>query len=533
MTVLHNPVLRGFAPDPSLVRVGDWYYVATSSFEWFPTIPVHRSRDLAHWEYAGHVRGAAPGDSLAGVPDSGGVWAPSLSWDGERFWVTYTVVRSVGTPYFDLDTYVSTAADVSGEWSAPRRVASHGFDPALFHEDGRLWLLNLQNDHRPGGQRFAGIVVTELDRDTLAPVGPTRLLLQHDRLIEGPKLLRRDGWYYLVLAEGGTGWEHGVRVARSRELTGPYALDERPLLTTRDDPDVPLQKAGHGELVETPDGQWLIGHLTARPLHTPRGRRCPLGRETAIQAVTWDAEGWPRLRQGGWHPAVDVDVPTRPHPLPPAAPPEDLSWPWSTLREPPDPSWADTTARPGWIRLRGRHGPESRWASSLLAQRITEHRAEAEVTVEARPVTFTQAAGLVLWYNPEAYLSLDLTWAEPEGEPQRGQQWRGMPGAGGRTVLSLVERDEAGTRQVAVVEVPVGATATLGVTIEGAEARFWHVRDGARTAIGPALDFSRLSDDHGSRLRFTGAMAGVHARDLVDAAFTADFRGFRLTCTPD
>jgi xylan 1,4-beta-xylosidase len=249
--------------------------------------------------------------------------------------------------------------------------------------------------------------------------------------------------------------------------------------------------------------------------------------------VTWDAEGWPRLRQGGWHPAVDVEVPTRPHPLPPAAPPEDLTWPWSTLREAPDPSWADTTARPGWIRLRGRHGPESRWATSLLAQRITEHHAEAEVTVEARPVTFTQAAGLVLWYNPEAYLSLDLTWTEPEGEPQRGQQWRDTPGAGGRTVLGLVERDEEGTRQVAVVEVPVGTPVTLGVTVEGADARFWYVRDGVRTAVGAALDFSRLSDDHGSRLRFTGAMAGIHARDPVDAAFTADFTGFRLTCTSD
>ncbi|MFC8096269.1 family 43 glycosylhydrolase [Streptomyces sp. NPDC057301] len=541
MTLLRNPVIRGFAPDPSLVRVGDWYYVATSSFEWFPTIPIHRSRDLARWEYAGHVRGAAPGGSLAGVPDSGGIWAPSLSWDGERFWVVYTVVRSVGTPYFDADTYVTTAMDVGGTWTKPRRLPSHGFDPALFHgEDkecdeygeGRLWLLNLQNDHRPGGRRFAGIVLTELDRETLTPVGGTHLLLQHERLVEGPKLVRRGGWYYLVLAEGGTGVEHGVLVARSRAITGPYELDSRPLLTARDDPSLPLQKAGHAELVETPDGEWVMSHLTARPLRTPDGPRCPLGRETAIQALTWDKAGWPRLRHGGWHPAVEVDVPTRPGPRAPEPEPqvaeadEPLGWPWSTLRGGPDPSWADTTARPGWIRLRGRHGPESRWAHSLLAQRITEHRAEAEVTVEARPRTFTQAAGLVLRYDTEAYLSLDLTWAEPEGVGQRGQQWRGA----GRTVLSLVEREESGTRQVAVVEVDARGPLALGVTVDGGRARFWYVPEGVRTPIGPPLDFTKLSDDHGSKLRFTGAMAGMHAVDLVDSAFTADFTGFRLTC---
>jgi len=552
VTLLHNPVIRGFAPDPSLVRVGDWYYVATSSFEWFPTIPVHRSRDLAHWEYAGHVRGAAPGDSLAGVPDSGGIWAPSLSWDGERFWVVYSVVRSVGTPYFDTDTYVSTATEVSGKWTPPQRVRSHGFDPALFHHEGRLWLLNLQNDHRPGGRRFAGIVLTELDRETLNPVGGTHLLLQHERLVEGPKLLRREGWYYLLLAEGGTGFEHGVRVARARAITGPYELDDRPLLTSRDDASLPLQKAGHGELVQTPGGDWVLSHLTARPVRTPEGPRCTLGRETAVQAVAWDEDGWPRMPHGGWHPAVEVDVPTHPEPLPlrltdsdpeplPPRPTdsdpeplptqladsdEPLGWPWSTLRAAPDPSWADTTSRPGWIRLRGRHGPESRWAHSLLAQRITEHRAEAEVTVEARPDTFTQAAGLVLRYNAEAYLSLDLTWAEPESEGQRGQQWRG----GGRTVLRLVERDEASTRTVAVVDVDADAPVTLGVTTDGAEARFWCVRGGVRVPVGEPLDFGRLSDDHGSKLRFTGSMAGIHAVDLVDAAFTADFTGFRLIC---
>lgn len=235
------------------------------------------------------------------------------------------------------------------------------------------------------------------------------------------------------------------------------------------------------------------------------------------------------MRHGGVHPAVEVDVPTRPQPPAGRADPADpLDWPWSTLRGGPDPSWADTTARPGWIRLRGRHGPESRWAHSLLAQRITEHRAQAEVTVEARPSTFTQAAGLLLWYNTEAYLALDLTWAEPEGEEQHGQQWRGK----GRTVLRLVEREEFGMRGVAVVDVDAEGPLALGVTVEGAEARFWYVRSGVRMPIGPPLDFTRLSDDYGSKLRFTGAMAGIHAVDLVDAAFTADFTGFRLTCTP-
>ncbi|MDX3646470.1 glycoside hydrolase family 43 protein, partial [Streptomyces sp. MB09-02B] len=205
------------------------------------------------------------------------------------------------------------------------------------------------------------------------------------------------------------------------------------------------------------------------------------------------------------------------------------TWPWSSLRAEPDASWVDMTTRPGWIRLRGRQGPESLWDQSVLAQRITEHRAEVEVTVEARPRTFGEAAGLTLRYNTASYLSLDLTWAEPEGEPQHGQQWRGE----GRTVLSLLERDEDGARQVAVVEVEPGRPVTLGASIDGGEARFWYLRDGIRATVGPPLDFTHLSDDYGPRLRFTGTLAGIHAQDLVAAEFTADFSGFRLMCGPE
>ncbi|WP_406336100.1 family 43 glycosylhydrolase [Streptomyces sp. NBC_00203] len=361
-------------------------------------------------------------------------------------------------------------------------------------------------------------------------MSPSQLLLQHDELVEGPKLLHRDGWFALLLAHGGTGFEHGVLVTRSRSLTGPYGLDSRPLLTSRDDPALPLQKAGHAELVRPPDGDWFLSHLTARPLRTPDGPRCTLGRETALQAVAWDADGWPRLRHGGHRPAVEVEVPDAAALPQPPLNSGPLGWPWSTLRAPVDSSWADTTSRPGWIRLRGRQGPESLWEHSLLAQRITEHRARVEVTVNARPATFTQSAGLVLRYDSLSYLTLDVTWAEPEGEPQRGQQWQGS----GRRVLSLVERTLDGTHQVALVPLDPDTTVVLGADIDRTSAQFWLFRaaDGVRVRVGPALDFSRLSDDHGGRLRFTGSLTGIHADDLVDAAFTADFTGFRLDCTP-
>lgn len=99
-------------------------------------------------------------------------------------------------------------------------------------------------------------------------------------------------------------------------------------------------------------------------------------------------------------------------------------------------------------------------------------------------------------------------------------------------MLSLVERDERGARQAAVVDVDASVPVTLGVTVAGAEARFWYLRGGVRTPVGPSLDAGRLSDDHGDRLRFTGTLAGIHARDLVDASFTADFRDFLLACIP-
>jgi xylan 1,4-beta-xylosidase len=421
------------------------------------------------------------------------------------------------------------------------RLPGHGFDPSLLHHEGRHYLLNLQNDSRVGGRRFDGIVLTELDvplTDGVPDVsgvraaGPTHLLLQREELVEGPKVTVHDGWFYLLLAQGGTGVEHGVLVARSRSLTGPYEVDDVPLLTSRDDPAVPLQKAGHGELVRAPSGEWYLTHLASRPVGTPDGPRNPLGRETAVQPIVW-ADGWPRLAHGGWHPQTVVTAPDV------AAPPSAVlgdgaagldvapAWPWSTLREPAG-DWIDATARPGWVRLRGRMGPESLWEQSLLAQRLTEHRAEIEVTVDAIPTTHTESAGLVLWYDTASYYRLHVAWAEPAGQPQSGQQWRGE----GRRVLVLEHGHPDGARVLATVDAADGPV-RLRAEVDGAVARMWAglgADDVGR--VGPDLDVTELSDDFGGRLRFTGAFAGISVIDLVDGSFTADFCAWTMRVVP-
>lgn len=529
MRIATNPVVRGFAPDPSVIRVGEWFYLATSSFEWYPTIPIRRSRDLAEWELVGSVEGAVPQGNLFGVPDSAGIWAPSLSHDGSRFWVTYSIVRTFLGRQLDVETYISTADEAEGPWSAPQRVSGHGFDPSLFHHRGEHYLLNVQCDSRPGGSRFSGILIVPLDAKGMRTVGAPTLLLQHPTLVEGPKLFEHEGWFYLVLAQGGTGVEHGVLMARSRALHGPYEFDDRPLLTARDDRSLPLQKAGHAEFVQAPDGTWYIGHLASRWLDTLQGRQFPFGRETCVQEIVW-GEGWPRLKAGGWHPTDTFRAATLRRPLGNAAALDEVDTvapqcgksdgpgagditSWRSLREPIG-DWA--TIHCHGVRLRGRHGLESMFGVSLLAQPIQESRAFLRTTIDAMPTSFTEGAGIVLWYNSTSYYSLEVTWVEPEGEGQRGQQWE----AGvGRRAVTVTARDLSGTRLVAMRvldhERPVELVADIDGPIGGFRV------DGE--SIGPILDIGILSDDYGPDLRFTGSFMGIYAVDAVDAAFAAEF----------
>jgi len=548
---IHNPILPGFHPDPSIVRVGDDYYIANSTFEWFPGVPIHHSRDLANWQLIGHALTRQSQLDLRGIADSAGVWAPSLSYADGQFWLIYTNIRftGMGKPFKDIGIFLTTATDIRGPWSEPVVLNSIGFDPSLFHDDdGRKWLVNMRWDFRKGRHRFAGIVIQEYDPKSQKLVGPmTQILEKTGILTEGPNLYKRDSWYYLMLAEGGTGWNHGISMARSRNLLGPYELDPQPsVLTSRDDATLPLQKAGHGELVETPAGEWYLVHLASRPLKTSAGRnsaspdksasadahaghRCVLGRETCLQRVEW-RDGWLRLATGGTKPQDNVVVGR----VTPCAPSIEssksgahgvtrptcrddfdsatLDLRWSSLRQPVAESWLSLTERPGWLRLRGRDSLFSLFTQSLIARRVQHFKFTAETCLEFSPTHYTQMAGLICYYDTRQHFYLRVTHDEQLGK-----------------VVGIVQTDDGVYDELADGQIAINdwKQVFLRAAVDGERLQFSVSPDGkAWQDIGPVLDFSKLSDDYGSTLRFTGSFVGVCAQDVGGTNAIADFDYF-------
>ena len=546
---IENPVLPGFHPDPSICRVGDEFYLATSTFEWFPGVMIYSSRDLATWTLR-----AVPLDrvdllDMAGNPPSGGVWAPCLSHDGERFYLVYTNVRSwVGSVdgtnagFKDSHNYVTSAATVEGPWSEPVYLNSSGFDPSLFHdEDGRSWLVNMRWDYRVGHNNFSGIVLQEYDRRAGELTGSIELIFRGTSIgfTEAPHLYKRNGWYYLVTAEGGTEYGHAVTVARSGSIHGPYALHPRtPLLTSVVDRDrydhatargedptpflhTGLQKAGHGSFAPVTGDVWVLAHLCGRPL--PGTRNCPLGRETALQRVEW-RDDWP------WTvPAVtpedtvtfsDVFAGTSTTAATASAVwTEHFDRPrWAlelqTIRE-PLADRARLDLRPGFLTLYGGESPTSRFRQSVLARRVQAFRWAAETVVEVEPEDFQQFAGLVVRYDDATQLLLRISRSD----------------AGIRTV-GVLEYDRGVLRMpLGDDEIPVGVgPVELGVDADEDAIRFrWRIAaapgqdEGAWQPLSPACDPGRLSDDYAVPLGFTGTFVGIGCFDTSGRRCAAHF----------
>jgi xylan 1,4-beta-xylosidase len=523
-----NPILPGFNPDPSILRVGDDYYIATSTFEWFPGVQIHHSRDLVNWRLLTRPLTRVSQLDLRGVGPSAGIWAPCLTYADGLFWLIYTIVNTV---IKDQHNYLVTAPSITGPWSEPVYLNSLGFDPSLFHDDdGRKYFVQMAVDQHRRQHFFKGIYLTEYDPKAGKLVGPTKQIFhKFIGATEGPHLYKHGGFYHLLVAEGGTGYDHAVTMARSRSLWGPYEVDPgSPILTSRQRPDLALQKAGHASLVETSTDEWYLAHLCGRPMEVeipdkdPQ-RRCIRGRETALQRAVWNADGWLRLADGGTAPSVEVPAPALPpHPFPPEPATDHFDAPtlgvhWSFLREPATPDWANLTERPGHLRLYGRESLQSRHHVSLAAQRIATLQATYETAVDYAPATPWQMAGLTMFYCGENYYFLAIS---------RGDDNR-------RRLLLLV-RDNGRDEQILPddgLAIPEEGCVRLAARLDGARLRFaWAIGDAPMQDIGPELDASILSDENAcGGWGFTGAFVGICALDLSGTRQLADFDYFNYS----
>ncbi|GAA2978515.1 xylan 1,4-beta-xylosidase [Microbacterium terrae] len=522
MATIHNPVLRGFNPDPSIVRVGEDYYLATSTFEYHPAVRLHHSRDLANWTVVGHA--LDDGFDLQGIPDSGGVWAPSLSHTDGTFWLAYSIVRTMDGDDKDIDNYLVTADSIEGPWSEPIHLGSRGFDFSFFHDtDGTHWIVGVQWDQRPEHASFSGLVLEQYLPDERRTSGEATVIYREDVLVEGPNLYRIGDEYVLTIASGGTGWNHSITTARSANLTGPYERDPWPaMLTSRDAPGTPLQKAGHGELVQTPGGEWMLAHLASRPTLHLGERYCTLGRETSLQAVVFE-DGWLRLRDGGHHGEIDVEIPGVEREVGDAPSDQGASWTdtfadgidsrrWSTLRVAPDPAVFDTSTSS--LRLRGGHSTASVFEQSLLLTRVQEHHATFEAVIDAEPRTTREAAGIVAWYDRQGWIWMQLSWDETAGRSIR-----------------VIVREPGRTTRSDAVSVPDGAL-RLRAELHGPALTFaWATETGEWMPLPGEYPAWMLSDDFGPRLRFTGMFFGVRAEDLDGRGWGAGIRSASLSQT--
>ncbi len=514
-----NPVLRGFNADPSFCRVGEDWYVATSTFEWYPGVQIHHSRDLVSWRLVARPLNRAALLDMRGNPDSCGIWAPCLSYAEGRFWLVYTDVKRLSGAFKDAHNYITSCETVEGEWDDPAYVNSSGFDPSLFHDDdGRKWFVNMRWNHRgtgtglnPAHDAFDGIELQEWhpQKGLLGEVS-TIYTGTGLGLTEAPHLFRRGGWYYLTTAEGGTGYDHAVTLARARALGGPYETHpQKHVLTARFDPASPLQRVGHGQYVEGPDGRVWHSFLCGRPLQGPKGPFCALGREAGIAECEWREDGWLYLKGGGM-------VPPLTHPEGPAPAPDlpvrhrfaaSLPMEFQWLRTPcPERIFTLTGAA---LRLIGRESIGSWFEQALVARRQEHHAYRAETEVLADPPNWQRGAGLITYYNRHKFHALLVTH-----EPGLGRVVR-VVSCPGDVTEALVFSEP--------VAVGPGAL-RLSVTVDGAVQQFFCGGE----PVGPALDASVISDEggvgeHGS---FTGAFVGMVAHDLTGQGWTADFKAF-------
>jgi xylan 1,4-beta-xylosidase len=410
-----NPILPGCYPDPSICRVGEDYYLVTSTFEYFPGLPVFHSRDLVHWRQIGHVLDRPSQLPLEGIRSSAGLYAPTLRYSRGLFYVINTLVDGKTKS----GNFIVTAADPAGPWSEPFWLdQAPGIDPSLFFdEDGRAWYTGNRLVEQGHYQGHTEIWLQQLDLLAMRLVGEQHVLW--DGAVKGavwseaPHIYKINGFYYLLTAEGGTAHHHAVSVARSKKIEGPYEGNRaNPILTHRHlGLDHPIVGTGHADLVETQSGLWWMVLLGMRPYG---GYYYNLGRETFLVPVRWE-DGWPVVSPGTGKVEFTYPAPALPEKNWPDVPEDEnfdtgrLGLHWNFLRTPREAFWS-LTERTGHLRLHLRPEMLSEPVCPSFVGRRQQHKDfAAHAALEFTPQAAHECAGMVLIQSSDFHFRFVIT----------------------------------------------------------------------------------------------------------------------------
>ena len=506
-SVYHNPVHRGFFPDPSIIRVGEDYYMVNSTFQYFPAIAISHSRDLVHWEVVGHAITSNDDLDLSNIPDSHGIWAPDISYYDGKFYI-FATLRLNGDGKRGNDVLRRQLMMVSdkpeGPYSKPVCLEVDDIDPSHFIDDDGTHYMVIA----------AGAKVVRLSDDCTKVLEAPKVAWPGtgERCPEGPHIFKKDGYYYAMVAEGGTGYGHGINVARSKNLLGPYEPSPYNPVMRQKDPSAPIQRAGHGKLVQTPAGDWWMVYLCGRP---NEGNYTTIGRETALDPVIWTEDGWFTVNEGRGPSTTQVAPQLEAHPFEKNTKDEfnettlDLMWQW--VRNPDNSAWS-LTERPGYMRLWTRDGQLfERRAKNTLLKREEELSYTASTKLEFSPSRDGEQAGLACYYSTATYVRWSLCYEE------------------GRKLMLVINRNQGEEVMAIIEEVPEGPI-YLKVEVEKLTRSFYYSLDGTNWILGGKLENCIYLCDEGvpeDRKRHTGTLVGIYANNGgCGSRIAADFDYF-------
>lgn len=497
-----NPILTGMNPDPSICRVGDDYYLITSTFEYFPGFPIYQSKDLVHWKQIGHVLSRASNNPLMRTGSSGGQFAATIRYHKGRFYV-------IGTNYASGGEFYVSAENPAGPWSEPVWLKMWYVDPSLLFADDLVYYVSPDNK----GSFLVGTM--ELETGTFDK--PVKLVAAGlgGSAPEGPHLYKINDYYYLMSAEGGTGYEHREVIQRSKSPFGPFEPSpNNPVVSNMNDSGNPFQAIGHADLMQLPDKSWWLVCLGIRPRN---GKYQHLGRETFLAPVTWSEDGWPKVGGDGAM-KKEYPVPNLPEHIWEKKPVRDnfkgrdLDFVWNFLRNPHDADWS-LSEKPGHLRLNGSGiNFEQKDSPAFVCRRQTAFDMVASTKLDFTPTVPNEEAGLVIRGNDENHYDFVISMRA------------------GKRVALLRKFLQGRVAELRYKEIPDGDV-VLRISSTDREYQFWAQKEGETAALLGTASTKDLSTERIGG--FTGVFIGLFASGNGTAnANPADFDWFDFEENP-